>query len=567
MPDINPVDWNVEEFRRLLDEPLRSTRETALPYEVFHLASDDRRQRLTAIDDPFLPEETGEQTPLPPTADNDPARDRSIVEVQSPAGLNLEPGGKSEGAVQDQALHSTKAVLVLNIEMASKAKVDIATERATSTQVDIANVPSEPVDVDLMMVGEATVASPGGSLPGDAERRHAPRDEVRGAFLGEPSALGDVPVSYMPMFTVRHPQPCKAESGTSSQIAMSDGSPIPPSDKQPSPENNETSDQPSVEVHVPTDFDLEPETSVASLGADQALLIAISVLDARAAPATGNDAASETLNSPEPEAAELSVAAFAPDDASLTRTVEIAEAPDCGLEAVDTSTASTPIASVNFVPSLEANAAKLASLNLRHLTPDDRPPLRSDQPFVEGETANAKLALRSEPTIQCASQAQAPEVVTVDGKLSAMTGRNQLPPGSVFADPQPASAPPIGKATEDAQTVIVELKPDRARQATARASSTSLRNIDDRKGSATLAFSPKSPLLKAIVEPDIWTAPVDRERAIALRWALRDIRANRLAMLPIDPLTLQTLVELNLVEVSDGKPILTSAGLDAVAST
>ncbi|OAF06248.1 hypothetical protein AYJ54_21320 [Bradyrhizobium centrolobii] len=70
-----------------------------------------------------------------------------------------------------------------------------------------------------------------------------------------------------------------------------------------------------------------------------------------------------------------------------------------------------------------------------------------------------------------------------------------------------------------------------------------------------------------MVEPDIWTAPVDRERAIALRWALRDIRANRLAMLPIDPLTLQTLVELNLVEVSDGKPILTSAGLDAVAST
>jgi hypothetical protein len=35
--------------------------------------------------------------------------------------------------------------------------------------------------------------------------------------------------------------------------------------------------------------------------------------------------------------------------------------------------------------------------------------------------------------------------------------------------------------------------------------------------------SPMSPLLKAIVEPDIYTAPADRDRAINLRWVLRDI--------------------------------------------
>jgi hypothetical protein len=35
-------------------------------------------------------------------------------------------------------------------------------------------------------------------------------------------------------------------------------------------------------------------------------------------------------------------------------------------------------------------------------------------------------------------------------------------------------------------------------------------------------------LLTAIIKGDIHTAPVDRDRAIALRWALRDVRAKRL---------------------------------------
>ncbi|TYL92108.1 hypothetical protein FXB40_26760 [Bradyrhizobium rifense] len=73
--------------------------------------------------------------------------------------------------------------------------------------------------------------------------------------------------------------------------------------------------------------------------------------------------------------------------------------------------------------------------------------------------------------------------------------------------------------------------------------------------------------MKAVVEPDLRTAPVDRERAIALRWALRDIRGNRLGILPVDPVTLQTLVDLSLIEISDGKPTLTSSGFNVIAST
>jgi hypothetical protein len=44
-----------------------------------------------------------------------------------------------------------------------------------------------------------------------------------------------------------------------------------------------------------------------------------------------------------------------------------------------------------------------------------------------------------------------------------------------------------------------------------------------------------SNLLEAIVEPDIYTARADRNRAIDLRWALRDIRGNRLNWSPVNP--------------------------------
>jgi hypothetical protein len=43
-----------------------------------------------------------------------------------------------------------------------------------------------------------------------------------------------------------------------------------------------------------------------------------------------------------------------------------------------------------------------------------------------------------------------------------------------------------------------------------------------------------SNLHKAIVEPDISTATGDRDRAIALRWALRDIKSNRVKWSPVN---------------------------------
>jgi hypothetical protein len=78
-------------------------------------------------------------------------------------------------------------------------------------------------------------------------------------------------------------------------------------------------------------------------------------------------------------------------------------------------------------------------------------------------------------------------------------------------------------------------------------------------------WDPTFLLLKAIIEPDIYTAPVDRNRAIELRWALRDIKSNRLKLLPVNQHDLQDLIDMGLVEIRDDAPVLTNAGADVIS--
>jgi hypothetical protein len=54
------------------------------------------------------------------------------------------------------------------------------------------------------------------------------------------------------------------------------------------------------------------------------------------------------------------------------------------------------------------------------------------------------------------------------------------------------------------------------------------------------------------------------EKAIALRWALRDIVAKRTKLSPLKDDDLQTLLELGLVEMQDDRPVVTAAGLAAL---
>jgi hypothetical protein len=55
-------------------------------------------------------------------------------------------------------------------------------------------------------------------------------------------------------------------------------------------------------------------------------------------------------------------------------------------------------------------------------------------------------------------------------------------------------------------------------------------------------------------------AKFDLTRAIGLRWALRDIRGERLKLSPVSDSDLRVLIELGLVEMQNDVPILTEAG-------
>jgi hypothetical protein len=55
-------------------------------------------------------------------------------------------------------------------------------------------------------------------------------------------------------------------------------------------------------------------------------------------------------------------------------------------------------------------------------------------------------------------------------------------------------------------------------------------------------------------------AGLDLDRAIRLRWALHDIKAKRTKLSPVGPEDIQTLIEMGLIEMRDGAPLLTNEG-------
>ena len=57
---------------------------------------------------------------------------------------------------------------------------------------------------------------------------------------------------------------------------------------------------------------------------------------------------------------------------------------------------------------------------------------------------------------------------------------------------------------------------------------------------------------------------LDLQQAINLRWTLRDIKAKRWKLTPIDPSHLEKLIAMGLVEMRNDDPVLTNAGLDAI---
>jgi hypothetical protein len=57
---------------------------------------------------------------------------------------------------------------------------------------------------------------------------------------------------------------------------------------------------------------------------------------------------------------------------------------------------------------------------------------------------------------------------------------------------------------------------------------------------------------------------LDLQEVIDLRWTLRDIRARRWKLSPLNPSHLEKLKSMNLIEMQDDEFVLTRAGLDAL---
>jgi hypothetical protein len=63
-----------------------------------------------------------------------------------------------------------------------------------------------------------------------------------------------------------------------------------------------------------------------------------------------------------------------------------------------------------------------------------------------------------------------------------------------------------------------------------------------------------------VSEPNKGLASLGLDAAIRLRWALRDIKANRLNFSPVDPSDLHTLINMGYVEMQGDTPMITYSG-------
>jgi hypothetical protein len=70
--------------------------------------------------------------------------------------------------------------------------------------------------------------------------------------------------------------------------------------------------------------------------------------------------------------------------------------------------------------------------------------------------------------------------------------------------------------------------------------------------------------LRPMTDNETPFARLSLERAIALRWMLRDIKAKRLRLSPVSQADLATLTELGLIEMREDMPVLTQAGHDTL---
>lgn len=538
MAEIDPVDWNVEEFRRLLDGPFKPTSEPARVDELSDLAWDDHQLIPVTTEDSLAPEEAGDGILIPAPAGGESANYGPFILAQPPVEPSLEAVARP--ALQDtdddpQPLSAT-TISVLKIEIASVFRTAPAPLSVDSMQ-DYSDRPSATYTrADLDTAVHSTAELFEGGLPREVEK-HGDDDEL-GRFFDEFSASSDASVSPMLEITEGHPQQESAVSGPSPLATLASGAPTPI--EGPQLQKNEIARKPGLKVDAAT-LDRQSEASPPAKEVGQTSSLTDAGLYVEEASTIEKGRISEDylrqLDTADPDR---------PDGGAQTMLDPPIEIPERSQGSDNTWIEPASTADLNVsISSAADDAAGFEALDIQHLTQSDVS--SCDRPLIGSDAADEKLTLL--PAALDPHACDATALVAFEGNIQehqpAVVGSQEVPREPIIS-PGATSNQSNGERIDAAEHASADREPGPVKVPVVR---------------------PTSPLHKAIFEPDIWTARVDRDRAIELRWALRDIRANRLRWLPIDPLTLQTLVDLNFVEIADGKPVLTSAGSEAIAST
>ena len=243
-----------------------------------------------------------------------------------------------------------------------------------------------------------------------------------------------------------------------------------------------------------------------------------------------------------------------------------------------------PVALIAGIPpTVEEPVARPSSA----IVADTKPITGSDLPALD----NLLAVLEPEPMRQIAPEGPFALIAGIPPTVEEPVAR---PSSAIVADTKPVTGSdlpaldnllavlepePMGQIAPEGPVALIAGIPPTVEEPVARPSSAIVADTKPITGSdlpaaapavssisaETLTAEPKSALLMAIVEPDIYTARADRDRAVALRWVLRDIKSDRLKWSPVDQDDLRILIEMGLVEMRNDAAVLTDAGIRAIS--
>ncbi|WP_245287829.1 hypothetical protein [Bradyrhizobium sp. URHA0013] len=568
MPEIDLVDWNVEEFRRLLNEPLRLTSDFVTydatssdvgesatteiesvkeeSAEARHPNSNDHRLYSLPEGDALLQTKAGGDELLSPVATGDEAGgDSSTIIPHSQIEPSVEPELASPQANEGQPIENARPVLVVNIEMALAARVDAVNAWVPADRPEEITAQPSLIDIESITVVEAP-------LEANSQEVHAPLgNDGPDVYPDNQLMLGDVPgaclsaseTTYLP------PSASVASSTAPARNVVADQSSM-PSDTLL--QKSSEAYQADLGGHIAGAGDAEANLVLPE--AREAFQVPMSVLNSETKPAIGVIPASNHFDPPEIYPAESILAISAP-----TYAVSSISAREVGADS---------IAGGDFPSSPEAgdDASELVSPGPDGL--DSR-----DHPFARWTNCLTGEELTEVLTAPLSTAAVLPLIETnIPDRLRVLF--DQEVAKAVVQDPPIMEA--IGSPTSRSNQTSAAMESVDAKLALAQPEPVDTMSgggikhplkADESSEPKDLTWLSQSSLHKAVFKEDVWAAPADRERAIVLRWALRDIRAKRVGLFPLDQHVFQMLLDMGLVELSDGQLILTQAGSAAIASS